>query len=526
MRGALLITLAQLVTKILGAIHRPIAQGLIGDAGLAMATPPSTAYYIILAISSVGLNVAISRLVSERLALQDYKGARKVYRVATRLLVVSGLVFAILFGLGSGWMAAYTGFPEARPGFLVLAPALFFVSLLCVYRGLYQGMQQMGPSALSQIVEQVGRVVISIVLMAVFTPVALNYGAASFNAGNTIGIFLAVLYFGWVFLSKRPTEGWTTTAPGVASYEDESVGRLVGKILSIALPLSLIGAVPALMNAVDSAIVTNRLLGIGVAEGAAKEALAYLGNAVTLRDLPSILTTALYISLVPAITESVATGKLEQARYRASTAFRLTFLVGLPATVGLLAGARDVYGVLYTGPGWMVMGPMAWSTIALMVQQTASGTLQGAGRIWLTVLNLLVGVVVKTVLTYWWTGIPALQASGAAYATFVGYAIPALLNLWALRRSIGFSVNLRGDVLKPLLASVIMGVVIWLSSPLVHRVIHWGRGAGVIVVGIGGLAYLIAVGRMGGITMADIGLIPGLRQGAVDVLRRFKLLRD
>lgn len=525
MRGAMLITLAQLVTKLLGAVHRPAAQLMIGDTGLALATPPSYAYYIILAVSSVGLNVAISRLVSERIALEDYRGARRVFRVATRMLIVSGVVFSVLFALGAKWMAALFKMPEAWLGFAVLAPALLLVSILCVFRGLYQGMQQMQPSAMSQVVEQLARVSISLVLIYLVSQ-QVTWGAAAFNAGNTIGIGMAVLYFMWIYVKERPTAHWTTTAPGVASYEHVPVGTLLSKILAIAAPLALMGAVLPIMGLADSAIVIHRLMALGAPEELAEVAQAWLTNAGTLRDLPTILTTALYISLVPAIAESVTTNQMEQARYRTATAFRLTFLIGLPATAALLVCGRDVYSILFTGSGWTVMTPLALSCIFMMMQQTASGALQGMGKIWVSVRNMLTGVGVKVVLTWWWTGIPALRENGAAYATDVGFLVAAALQLWALRRYMGFRLNVKADAVKPLIASAIMGGAIWLSSLAVHRVIGYGRLPGLIIVAIGGAVYAVAILAIGGVTIADIGLIPGFPQRGVTLLRRYRLLRD
>lgn len=524
MRGAILITLAQIVTKLLGAVHRPVAQALIGDAGLELATPPSQAYYIILAISSYGINVAISRLVSERLAIEDRRGALRVFQVATRLLLVSGVVFSILFGLGAKWMANYFEVPAGWMGFLVLAPALFLVSALCVFRGLYQGMQQMQPSAMSQVVEQVARVSISLVLIAAVAS-NLPLGAAMFNAGNTIGIGMAVAYFMWIFYKQRPTADWTTNAPGVVSYEHESVGALLGKILAIAAPLALMGAVLPVMGLADSKLVTSQLQAIGFAD-ASTFAQAWLPNAGALRDLPTILSTALYISLVPAVAESFATGQLEQARYRTATAFRLTLLIGVPATVALLVGGRDVYSILYSGGGWVVMSPLALSTIFMMLQQTSSGALQGLGKIWVSVRNMLIGVLVKIVLTYWWTAIPAWEGRGAAYATNVGFAVAAGLQLWALWKYMGFKLNLRADALKPLLASGMMAVVIWLTGLAAHAVFGYGRLSGLLVVGVGGATYAVAILAVGGVTIADIGLIPGFPQRGVDLLRRYRLLRD
>jgi stage V sporulation protein B len=519
----MLITISSLISRLLGALYRPIAQLFLGDYGLALVTPPSAAYMIIMAVSSVGLNVAISRLVSERLAVQDYLGARRILHVATWLLVISGTLFGALFALAAPWLARVQGFPEAAPGFVALAPAIFLVSLLCAFRGLYQGMQYMYPSAVSQVVEQAGRVGLGLAAVAFVSPIAINYGAAAFNAGNTIGILLAVLYGGWVYFRQRPTETWTT-AEGPYSVAGDSIASLLRKILSIALPLSLVGAILPLTQQIDSMIVTNRLLAIGVEAGAAKEALAYLMNAGTLRDLPAILTIALYVSLVPAVSQSMATGQREQALYRTTLALRLTFLVGTPATIGLIIGAKEAYEVFFTGPGYLVMVPLAGSTLLLMVQQILSGTLQGMGLIWTSVRSLLVGILVKTVLTYWWTGLPGLQAKGAAYATTLAFGVVVGLNLWALHRSLGFGLRLREQALRPLAAALLMGAAIWLASPTVHQWVQQPRLAGLVTIGLGSLIYLIAIFAVGGVTTADLRMVPGISPALVERLSRFRVL--
>ncbi|HWI62647.1 MAG TPA: polysaccharide biosynthesis C-terminal domain-containing protein, partial [Symbiobacteriaceae bacterium] len=235
---------------------------------------------------------------------------------------------------------------------------------------------------------------------------------------------------------------------------------------------------------------------------------------------------ALYISLVPAIAESFTTRQIEQARYRTQTAFRLTFMIGLPATAALLVVGRDVYSILFKGAGWPVMSPLALSTLFMMVQQTSSGALQGMGKIWVSVRNMLIGVGVKIALTYWWTGIPALAERGAAYATDVGFLVAAGLQLWALWKYMGFKLNVRADVVKPFIASAIMAVLVWLTSLGLHQFLGYGRLAGVLVVIVGAAVYAVAILAVGGVTIADIGLIPGFPQRGVDVLRRYRLLRD
>lgn len=525
MRGALLITLGALTSRVLGVFYRPVAQIPLGDDGLALVTAPNAAYMIILAISSTGLNVAISRLVSQRLAVGDLRGARRVIHVAATILGGSGILFSLLFVLGAPWLASAQGFPEAAPGFLVLAPAILLVTIEVAFRGLFQGMQQMRPAAMSMVVEQAGRVFMGLIGVFLLTPVAISLGAAAYNAGNTAGILLGALYAIWIYLRQRPMATWTTVAPGVESWEHESFTRLAGKILSIALPLSFLGAVLPLVQQADVALITNRLSGIGVDPKHAKEALAYITNASQLRDLPLILAQALYVSLVPAVSESMATGKVDQARHRAAAAMRITWMIGLPATVGLVVAARDAYGVLFRGPGWYVMAPLGWSTVFLMLQQTSSGILQGLGLVWISVINQITGVVVKVILTYWWTGNPRLQENGAAYATVAGFLLAAGLNLRAVRQHFALTVGFKENIYRPLLASILMGLVLYLVSPVFAALIPWARLAGVATIGVGAVAYGVAILALGGVREADLHMIPGMRPGIIRTLRRLRLLR-
>jgi stage V sporulation protein B len=525
MRGAFLITGAAFVSRLLGAVYRPVAQHFLGDEGLALVTPPANAYLIILAISSSGLNVAISRMVSERLALQDYRGARRLMRIATGLLMSSGLLFALLFALASPYLAAKQGLPEATPGFLVLAPAIFLVSLVVAFRGLYQGMQAMRPAAISQVVDQVGRVGGGLLLVALLTPYAQNLGAAGFNAGATAGVFLCTLYGAWVYWRDRPLDRWATMPAVPDSLEQAPLRDLLVQFLSIALPISLVGAAQPLMGQIDSWYTIPRLLATGVPYSAAKEALAHLVNAQTLRDLPSILSFSLYTSLVPALAESAATRQFDQVRRRVEASFRITFLIGLPATVGLVVGAQAAYGVFFAGAGYEVLAPLGWSTLFLMVQQISSGILQGMGLIGVSVRNLLVGAVLKAVLTYWWLGIPALGVDGAAYAWAASYLVICILNLVALRRQLDLRLRVRQDLLPPLVAAALMGLVIWLVQPVIFSHVHSHRLAGLLVIAAGGLAYGPFILAVGGVREADLRMLPGMRPAWIERLKRLHLVR-
>jgi O-antigen/teichoic acid export membrane protein len=221
----------------------------------------------------------------------------------------------------------------------------------------------------------------------------------------------------------------------------------------------------------------------------------------------------------------MATRQIDQAKRRVEASFRITFLVGFPAMVGLVFGARAAYGVFFTGDGYAVLAPLAWSTLFLMVQQISSGVLQGMGLIWVSVLNLLVGAVLKAVLTYWWLGIPALGVNGAAYAWAVSFAVIVVLNLLVLWKRLGIRIRVRRDLLPPLLASMMMGGALWLvESPIMNR-IHSHRLSGLIVIAIGGAVYGLFALAFGCVRETDLRMFPGMRPAWVDWLKRHHLVR-
>lgn len=559
-RGAMIVTLAGLVSRLLGAFYKPIVTRLFspfdgrqGDLGVGLIQSVYPVYGIVLAVSAYGINVAISRLVAERVATGREEEVPRVFRISLALMAGLGLVLSIAMYLAAPALARAVGAPEATMGFMAIAPAILFVSVMAAFRGLFQGLQVMTPYALSQVYEQIVRILTGILLIYLLTQSkeTVHLGAAGYNFGAVTGALIGLAYLAWVYLRQRGNllhggiraaaaaeVSPVTAAPGNFGGPQATVGAgvpvdavgvkstwgIVRSILRLSVPISVIAAVQQLVQFADSLLVINRLTGFGVAADTAKAFLGQIGNSYAITYLPPILTNALYVSLVPAITESLARGNRDQARARSTVALRLTMLFGLPATAGIWLFAHEIY-MLFGGGGGPVLRSLSLLTLFMMLQQTTSGILQGSGDIATPVRNFLTGLMVKVALNYWWIGLPALGIHGAAYASVTAFAVAAALNMWAVWRKLGVGMDLVGMWLKPLAASAGMVAVGWLVDTQLTALIGRPFVSALMAMAVAAAAYFGLMLAIGGFQAADIEVFPRIGPRMVALLRRLRLLR-
>lgn len=527
-RGALLLSLAGLVTRLLGAFYRPIVarifapfDGHEGAMGIGLTQVPLSAYMVILSFTSVGLNVGISRLVAERLALRDAAGARQVFRTALTLMTVMGTLSALLMWLGAPWLADLISdeMADTIPGFRAMAPALVFVSIAAAYRGWFQGLQFMAPNAYSQIIEQLVRVGSGLLLTYWLVRYSVPLGAAGFNLGDVIGGAAALVYL-LILVKRYGASLWQSASSPEASAAAFPWWELYRRLFSVAGPITVVGAVVPFMMLMDTFFVFRSLHLGGIQGGTATAQYGMLSNAFMIVYLPAIITSAIYTSLLPAITEAITLGRLEETRLRTVTALRMTSLFAFPAQTGLFVMAAQIYALFYGDPGGgSVMRAISWATIPVMLQQVTSGVLQGAGRIGLPVGNFLLGATVKGILTAWWTPIWGIQ--GAAYATVTGFALAALLNLLAVIRVLGSGLSPVSLVLKPGLASAIMGGALVFTGAALPP----GHLGTLLLVGLGGLAYILALLLVRGVERVELEAVPKIGRPLANLLIRVHLLR-
>ncbi|HYF93090.1 MAG TPA: polysaccharide biosynthesis protein [Symbiobacteriaceae bacterium] len=518
MRGALMLTLAALISRLLGALYKPVIarifapyDGKLGAVGIGLTQVPLTTYQVILSFTSVGLNIGISRLVAERMALGDVRGAKRVFRVSLLLMASLGLAASLVMWFGAPWIAGFfsKSLAETVPGFRATAPALFITSVMAAYRGLFQGFQRMTPNAVSQIVEQVVRVGSGTVFTYLFVRQSVALGAAGFNFGDVIGALAGLLYL--LFLASRSRDDmWVVPADvqEIRPRTPESSRRLIRRILAVATPVAVSGAVVPLMMQADTFFVFRAFQAAGVPDVDAQAQYGLLTNAFMIAYLPAVFTAAIYTSILPAITRALTLGQTDVARKRARQAYRMTLLIAIPAQAGLYVLATGIYSLLFNDTsGGQVMAAISWAVGPIMLQQTTSGVQQGAGKVLQPLRNFLIGAVIKGVLTAWWT-VP-YGINGAAWATAVGFAVAALLNVVNVEQLLGRTLKTRSMVIKPAAAALAMaGAIAVVRGPL-GRWAPGGHLQTLVLIAVGGAAYGLALLAVGGVKLQDLERLPG-----------------
>jgi stage V sporulation protein B len=299
--GAAILGGIGILVKIIGAVFRIPLGNIVGSVGMANYQVAYPVYATLVVLSTAGLPTAISRMVSERVSVGDYKGAHRVFMTAFKVLLVIGIVTTVVMLLISKTVAASVHVPEAWISLVMIAPALLFVSVLSAYRGYFQGLQMMGPTAVSQLIEQVIKLVAGLWLANLLLPYGVAWGAAGALIGVTVSEIAAVLFVMLVYQYKRrELKEKRETLPNIPYQAKRSIGM---DLLVIALPIALGGCIMPAIGAVDMAIVTNSLIAIGYTPEAAKASFGILTGFVNpLINMPAVLSLALCMSLVPAIS--------------------------------------------------------------------------------------------------------------------------------------------------------------------------------------------------------------------------------
>lgn len=517
LQGTLILTIAGMVVKIIGSLNWIILSRVLGGEGIGLYQMAFPIYLLALSLSSAGIPVAISIITAEKIALQDYRGANRVFTVSLGLLTVSGFVLSILVYFGAGWLIEEGIIRDGRayPAILALAPAIFLVTLLSSFRGYLQGWQMMTPTAVSQIVEQLFRVGTMLIFAALLLPQGIEYaaGGASLGAGFGAAAGLAVLIYYYFRLQRKLPK-----ADQRQAITAESSTSLIRRMLYLALPVSLSSLMLPLVSNLDLFIVPLRLEEAGYTVEQATEHFGYLtGMAVPLVNLATLITAALSTALVPAMATAGSSGNEQLARQKIGSAIRLTNLVTIPAAVGLAILATPVAAAVYHAPqAGAVVQVVAAGVYMLGIHQVTTGILQGMGHTALPLINMGIAAVVKVILNWQLVALPSFGILGAGWATNADFGVAALLNLIFVYRYSRFSISLRG-MLKILAATVIMGVVLFIVNELVIGQMS-ALLAILVDISVAVIVYGILLLLLGEMTEQDILRIPLIGRRLVQLL--------
>ena len=521
LKGTLILTASSMVVKIIGSLNWIILSRILGGEGIGlyqMGFPiylmaitvyqmGFPIYLMAITVSSAGIPVAISIITAEKVAENDFFGAKRVFNVSLRLLFLSGLVFSSALWFGAGWLIENHWIRDARAYYsiIALAPAVFFVTFLASFRGYLQGWQIMTPTAASEVVEQLMRVVTMIVFAYMFMPYGLEYAAGGASMGAGVGAFCALLVLMWFY--ARLKRSLKDKMQGTAmTKEPESARKIITRLLKLALPVSMSSLMLPVVANLDLLIVPQRLEAAGFSVGESTELFGYLtGMAVPLVNLATIFTAAMTINLVPAISESRTLKDAAGIKAKISTAFRVAMIITLPCSVGLYLLAGDVAALIYNAPGAAgAIRTMSFGIFLLGLHQISTGILQGLGKTALPVIAMIFAAAVKVCLSWVLTAQPELGINGASIATLADFGIAAVLNMLFIYKHAHYSLSI-GGIIKPALASAAMGAAVY-GVLLVGA--GWGAWSILAAMAVAMPVYAVALAGVGGLNKDDLEDIP------------------
>ncbi len=512
-KGAAILSVAGLLVKILGAIYRIPLTNLIGTEGIGYYQPAYNIYNLLLVVSLSGFPTAIAKMVSERRAHNNYEGAYQVYKISRWGLFLIGLISSIFVFVFARDLVTFLGYPGSYYSMLALIPALFVVPLLSAYRGFFQGMQNMTPIALSQLIEQIFRVAVGLYLAYALVDTGLEEAAAGATFGASAGGVAAfvLIYLMFFFNRKNIKEEIVTSM----NNKTESVQYVVKSLLYIAIPITIGASIAPLMGIMDSYIVSDRLTSIGYNDIQIADMFGELsGTAQTLINFPQVFSTAVAMSLVPAITEAFAKKQMTKLNITANAGVKMSLIIGLPCGIGLFMLAEPIIALLYPSIGaaqhassGVLLEILSIGVIFLTLVQAFTAILQSVNKQFHPVKNLALGLIVKVGLSYILIGMPNINIKGAAVSTTVAYFIVALLN-WHDINKTKIKINLIKISSRTLLSTAVMAIFVWISFGFIESFTGSRNLATLGSIAIAAAIYVICLFVTGAITKEDLELIP------------------
>lgn len=467
-QGAVILGIAGIIIKIMGAFFRIPLANLIGDEGMGYYQTAYPIYVLFLTLATAGIPIAISKMVSERVAVDHHYEAYRVFRVSFILLFTIGICSSAILFFGAGQIVNAIGNPGAKYAMMAIAPALLFVPIMAAYRGYFQGMQDMKPTATSQVVEQFFRVAAGLTLAYFLIDRGRDFAAAGASFGATAGSITGLIAVVGIYYYKKNSLKGDVERTHTISTEKSS--EILAKIFMIAVPVTIGAAIMPIMNTIDVGIVMRRLQETGWTEEAANGLYGQLtGMAGPLINFPQVLTQAIAMSLVPAIAAAYKQKDMVFLNYNVRLGLRTSIIIGLPCALGLMTLAEPIMLLLYPFQKASAVSAapclfiMAFGVIFLSTVQTLTGVLQGLGKPMVPVINLLIGAIVKVVLTYTLTGISSINVQGAAIGTVAAYIVASSLNIIAVKKYTGVKFDIMLTFVKPVASSLVMSASVWVS---------------------------------------------------------------
>ena len=510
LQGTALLAMATAIVKVIGALYKIPLNAIIGEQGFGYFNTAYEIYNVLLMISTAGLPVAMSRMISQASSLKHHNQVRRIYNTARGIFLALGITGTLLMTLFCRQLAAFQNQPDAWAAIGCLGPCVLLICVMSTYRGFFQGQSNMLPTSISQVLEAVIKLVVGILaaflLLKSTGSVPLAAGGAIL--GVTASCLVSSVYLFGCFRKVYPMLPETGEEP--RGFADTAKGLLI-----IAVPITLGSAGLQFLTMLETKIYMGRLLDLGYSQAAADTMRGIYGMTQTIFNMPCSFITPITISIIPAITAQLTTCNDAEAKATEESAARITGLISMPCAFGLGLLAEPVTALLggYTGDNLVLatklMTILGFSIMFNAVVLVTTAIMQAHGYAGRPVINMLIGGVLKLAAVYILTGNPNIGIVGTPVGTLLCYIAIAVLNIYSIRTLLPHSPAIVRNVARPFFAAVIMGIFVFgcfiglKMLGITSRLILCGLP---IVIGV--VVYVLAAVKIKVVTREDCLLLP------------------
>lgn len=506
-----ILAIAQILVRLIGLFYRVPLMRIVGDEGMGYYSLAYEVYTFLLLISSNGIPLALSLLLSSALAKREYKNAQRIFKCTMMFAGIIGAVFAIATFFGAKTIAnAIFSTANVAPALRVLAPTVFISVILGVYRGYFQGKNSMVPTALSQVIEQIVNAVVSVLAAWLLISKGAAYGAAGSALGTCLGAFAAMVICMFIYHLYKPTIRKLLKRDHTKKYmRSEQIYKM---ILATMIPIILSQTVFQLSGILDSSLYSKLLALRGYEETARVEMYGvYNGEYKLLINVPLAISSSIGIALIPMVTRAVTLNLVDDLKERISSTIRLTMVISIPCCVGLMVLAAPIMQILFSDYSELPVKLMLLGapTIALYSLATVTISLMQALKQMKTpVIHSAVALAIHTVVLVILLLFTDMNIYALVYGNYVFTFFICVFNLRSLKQFTGYQMEYKRAIVLPTVVSLLMGIVTWISYKGVYLICHNMIVALVISVALSVIVFAAGSVIFGVLSEEDLYSIP------------------
>ena len=462
LKNAFILSFTAILAKLFGAVYQIFLFGVVGASAAGTYTQGIYIYAMLLAVSASGIPIAISKLMSEEIGKGNQDIAVKIFRVSFIIVFILGLILSIVLFFSAPYINRLL-YSEYDLVWIIqaLSPALFGVTIIAAFRGYFQGQQNMLPTAYSQIFEQLGRIIFSIIItiIIVYTVAKTNLGnifgafkeklpenisymivnAVAF--GPFVGVLLAFIPIFYFYKKRKNNLNEKIIYKNKKMKSEISSGYLIKRILVFAIPITIAALLPTLLDMSDGILIPQVLVEAGFAKELSKELFSYFANtAMVLINVITLIASSFAISLVPAISDARARDNDYEVKCKTALSIKFVTIISLPAAVSIFLLKQPIIDLLFNKASdySYILQASVFMILFMSIYHNTTGILQGIGRIYVPLISLFVGLVINIISLKLLLPINGLNILGAPLAHVFAYFSAATINFIVVKKMVGY----------------------------------------------------------------------------------------